>query len=456
MPDSAKLIFAIPRFGILPDRGIVLYKENNRCHFMDIDKPLKASILYTIGLTEKAGGKPACAGVHEKIQFVAIFWDLTRASRTYEGESMQELLRTLVSIPGACGFEHEVIRYLYNRLKAKADEIWVDGLGNLIARKDGAMPGPTLMLSAHADEVGFIVKKIEPNGLIRFEKVGGHDDRTILNEHVIITTQDGRQRDGVIGCISCHMLRFDDPKFVRKHSDMYIDVGAKDAQGVARMGIQVADPITWATPYREFGEERAMGHGFDDRAGCAVLASCLETLDFSKVRGTVYFVFSTQEELGLRGARVASQQITADVAIAVDTTAVSDTFEQMMDGTLSLGGGVGIKAMDHSLLASVHVRRKLTALAKESGIPHQIEVFCGIGTDAGEMHKEKAGVPTCTLSIPSRSAHCPYEIIDLGDLKATRALLDRFILSMEDKGECRQTRDSSVKETGGIHRDNAG
>ncbi len=348
---------------------------------------------------------------------------------------MRKLLKELVSLHGPCGFEHDVARYLYNRLSPIASEIWVDVLGNTIVKMEGAFPGPTLMLSAHADEVGFIVKKIEPNGLIRFEKVGGHDDRTILNERVIIKTQDGTLRPGVIGCISCHMLRFDNPQLVRKHSEMYIDVGAKDAAGVARLGIRVADPITWYTPYEEFGENRAMGHGFDDRAGCAVLCKCLEDIDFSKVHGTVYGVFSTQEELGLRGARVASQQITADVALAIDTTACSDTFEAMMDNTLGLGRGVGIKAMDHSLLASLTVRKNLVALAEENGIPHQIEVFCGIGTDAGEMHKEKAGVPTSVLSIPSRYAHCPVELIDLDDLKATYDLLSAFILAMRSKEE---------------------
>ena len=146
-------------------------------------------------------------------------------------------------------------------------------------------------------------------------------------------------------------------------------------------------------------------------------------------------MFSAQEELGLRGARVASQQIAADVALAIDTTACSDTFEAMMDGCISLGRGVGVKAMDHSLLASVAVRRKLVNLAKENAIPYQIEVFCGIGTDAGEMHKEKSGVPTSVLSIPSRYAHCPVEVLDLGDLQATYDLLSAFILAMRTKEE---------------------
>ena len=348
---------------------------------------------------------------------------------------MRSLLKDLVSIPGPCGFEHEVARYLFDRLKGVADEIWVDGLGNVIAKKAGSHPGPTLMLSAHADEVGFIVKKIEKSGLIRFEKVGGHDDRTILGERVVIRTQDGTLRQGVIGCISAHMMRFDNPQLVRKHSEMYIDVGAKDEEAVRRMGIRVADSITWQTPYTPFGENRVMGHGFDDRAGCAVLAKCLEDIDFTQVHGTAYFVFSTQEELGLRGARVASQQIAADAAIAVDTTACSDTPEAMMDGTLCLGRGVGIKVMDFSLMASVHVRRKLERLAQEQNIPHQLEIFCGIGTDAGEMHKEKAGVPTSVLSIPSRYAHCPVEVIDLGDLQAAKDLLSAFIMNMRTKEE---------------------
>lgn len=347
---------------------------------------------------------------------------------------MEKVLEKLVSLPGPCGYEHAVIRYLYERLKPQADECYVDGIGNLIVTKRGAQEGPTLVLSAHTDEVGFIVKKIEPNGLIRFEKLGGHDDRILLSEQVIINTAEG-PRPAVIGTISAHMMKYDNASLVRKHSELYIDAGAADAEEVRKLGIRIGDPITWATPYTRAGEHRAYGHGFDDRCGCAVLVGALEQTDFSKVRGTVHFVFSVQEEVGLRGARTAAHQLNADVAIAVDTTAVSDTFEAMMDDTLGLGRGAGIKIMDFSLTASPVVWKKLEKLAVAGNIPYQLELFTGIGTDAGELHMAHGGVPTSVISVPSRYAHSSVEMIDLNDFEACKDLLKAFILDMKDAAD---------------------
>ena len=349
---------------------------------------------------------------------------------------MYQLLKELTDIHGPCGFEHDVARYVVQRLQGKVDHCHVDGLGNVIVTKHGAEEGPSLLVSAHSDEVGFIVKKIQPNGLLRFEKLGGHDDRVLPAQRVVIKTEHGKCH-GVIGTLSAHMMKYDDPSLVRKHSEMYIDVGAANSQEVHELGIQVGDPITWATEIQKFGLRRVYGKGFDDRAGCAVLIKALEETDFSKVRGTVYGSFSVQEEVGLRGARVASQQVDADVALAVDTTAVSDTPEPMMDDTLFLGRGPAIKVMDFSLIASVPVRNKLRNLAVEMQLPHQMEVFPGIGTDAGELHKEKSGVPTGVISIPSRYAHTAVETMDLQDLEGAKDLLKAFFLSMKNKEEFR-------------------
>ncbi len=351
-----------------------------------------------------------------------------------KGNTMKKLLAELISIPGPCGLEHRVIRYLYDRLKDKVDEIKVDGLGNLIVSKKGALPGPHLVVSAHSDEVGFIVKKIEPNGLIRFEKLGGHDDRILLSETVVLTGDKG-SIPGVIGTISAHMMKFDNTQHIRNYREMYIDCGAKDAAEVERLGIHIGDPITWSTPFTEAGESRAYGHAFDDRCGCALLAKMFEDADFSKVHGTVTGVFSTQEEVGLRGAETASHVIDADVALALDTTAVSDTFEGMMDRTLGLGNGAGIKVMDSSLIASRAVWKKLEKVAKENNIPYQLEIFTGIGTDAGILHRGAKGTPSSCISIPSRYAHSSIEMIDMNDFQACYDLFLAFIYDMRDAAE---------------------
>ncbi|WP_028550169.1 M42 family metallopeptidase [Paenibacillus sp. UNC451MF] len=347
---------------------------------------------------------------------------------------MEKTLNDLCSLTGPSGFEHEVARYIVGKIKDKADEFRVDGLGNVIAIRKGSFPGPKLIVSAHMDEVGFIVKKIQSNGLIRFEKLGGHDDRILLAQKVRIATEKGPVL-GVIGTISAHMAKYDDIQKVRKHSELYIDAGVSSREEALELGIRVGDPIVWATEVERIGTSRLVGKAFDDRAGCAVLLKAFEEIDFSQVHGEVCFVFSVQEEVGLRGATTAGRQFEADVALAVDTTAVSDTPEAMMDQTLALGQGVGIKVMDFSLIASLAVRKKLVRLAEQNGITHQLEVFPGIGTDGGALSTSGAGVPTGVLSIPSRYAHSAVELIDLNDLEHTNELLKAFILDLRDPQE---------------------
>lgn len=345
---------------------------------------------------------------------------------------MKELISELISLPGACGQEHAVIRYILNRIKDKVDSYEVNGLGDLIVVKSGAYDGPVLAVSAHTDEVGFIVKKIEKSGLIRFEKLGGHDDRILPAQKVIVHSASG-QHKGVIGTISAHMMRFDDASKIRGYRELYIDVGAENDEDVRNMGIRTGDQITWDAPFTMVTEHRAYGHAFDDRCGCAVLIKAIENTDFSKVHGTLIGIFSTQEEVGLRGAHAAAAAIRPDVALAVDTTAVSDTPEAMMDNTLALGKGAGIKVMDFSLLAAKEVWRFMEQTAIEYNIPYQLEIFTGIGTDAGALHQGYSGVPSGVISIPSRYAHSCIEMIDMRDFENCEKLLEAFLLSMRDR-----------------------
>ena len=347
---------------------------------------------------------------------------------------METLLKELLAFVGPSGFEHDVARFIAHKAGGLAEDVQVDGIGNVAARVRGAHPGPLTVVCAHMDEVGFIVKKIEGNGLLRFEKLGGHDDRVLPAQRVRVRTAAGTLT-GVIGTISAHMAKYDDAARVRGSAELYIDIGARDRAEALEMGVRVGDPAAWATEYERIGAGRALGKGFDDRAGCAVLLQVMAELDRSRLYGDVVAVFSVQEEVGLRGARAARRQWEADVALAVDTTPASDTPEAMMDGTLVLGGGPGIKVMDFSLIASRSVRDRLERVARERGIPHQFEVFAGIGTDGGEWATAKAGVPTGVLSIPSRYAHSSAEVIDLGDLEQTKELLKHFLLSVRSREE---------------------
>jgi endoglucanase len=240
----------------------------------------------------------------------------------------------------------------------------------------------------------------------------------------------------MIGTISAHYMKFDNPDAVRKHKELYIDIGASSKSEAESLGVQVGDIATWYSETEYLGNEktgRIIGKGFDDRAGCAVLIEVLKELENRDFAGEVIALFSVQEEVGLRGASVAANHIEADAAIAIDTTAVSDTPESTMDDSLKLGDGTGIKIMDFSLIAHPAIKRTLVKLAGEHDIPFQREVFLGIGTDGGALSLGGRGIPTGVLSIPSRYAHSPVEVMDMRDLQATVDLLLSFIESLSER-----------------------
>jgi tetrahedral aminopeptidase len=347
---------------------------------------------------------------------------------------MLDILKTLTELSGPCGYEHSVSYFLRDYLTDKVDEVSIDPIGNVIARKKGDKPGPTIILTAHIDEIGFIIKKIERNGLLRFEKLGGHDDRILLAQPVKVMGNNG-EVNGVIGTISAHYTKFEEPNKVRKHNQMYIDIGASSQDEVAEMGIEIGTPVTWGTEFQVFGpasRQRVRSKALDDRAGCAVLVQALEEIQTESFAGELIFLFAVQEEVGLRGAKTASEHLHADAALAIDTTAVSDTMEDVMDDSLRLGAGTGIKVMDFSLIVHKTMKDTLIKLARRKEIPFQLEVFPGIGTDGGAVNYANKGIPTGVLSIPSRYAHSPVEVADLGDLEATKDLVKAFILQLEE------------------------
>lgn len=340
-------------------------------------------------------------------------------------------LRQLVDLTAPSGHEEDAARFLYQSLQGLADEVTVDALGNVIARRKGARPGArSLVISAHMDEIGFIVRKIEPGGFLRFEKLGGHDDRILLAQRVWVRTAQGRIL-GVIGCKSAHLSGGERDRVV-KHTEMYIDIGARSDEEVRQMGVTVGDPIGYVGELAELGRGtgRYIAHGIDDRAGCALLWHLLADLKGQELPGDLYAVFSVQEEVGLRGARTAGQAIGADVALALDMTAADDTPDT---GTrhLQVGKGPAIKIMDNSLLAHPAVVRMLHAAASRAQVEVQVEILTGIGTDAGALHQAGKGAPTGCISVANRYTHSPVEMMDIRDLEGAYRLLKETVIGLE-------------------------
>lgn len=350
---------------------------------------------------------------------------------------LYELLKDLCELIGPSGFEQDVQRFIKNEIQDKVDVLEIDSLGNLIATVKGTDPEmPSILLAAHADEIGFIVKKIEPNGTLRFELLGGFDNRVLLAQPVAIKGTDG-YIEGVIGTLAVHYVKWDDPKRIASHRDMYIDVGASSAEEVLEMGIKVGQPISYGSGLKLAGDKkrnRVVGKALDDRAGCAVLIELIDRLQANpeKRHGDIYCVFTVQEEVGLRGASVLSPNKKPDFALAIDTTPTSDTYDVLMTGTRVLGQGPCIKIADKSLISHPLVTGLLEKVAGEQDIPYQQEIFMGIGTDAGAIHMTSTGVSSGVVSIPSRYTHTPIEIVDLDDLENTVRLVEAFVLSSKE------------------------
>ncbi len=346
-------------------------------------------------------------------------------------DKMLEQLRDLVALAGPSGMEDDVVNYLVAELKEVGITAKVDPLGNVIVTRQGT-GGPSVMISVHADEIGFIVKQIEKNGYIRFEKIGGGDNRILPAQRVWVRGENGKVL-GVIGCKSAHLSGAEERSKVVPHQELYIDVGAASDEEVRAAGIEIGDPITFASELATLGAsngQRLIGKAFDDRLGCVMLLRLFRELAGQEIPATIHGIFSVQEEVGLRGAKVASYGLEADVALAVDATASGDTPDGKGAG-LALGKGPGIKVMDFSMIAHRTVKNRLVATAKQLDIPYQLEVLTGIGTDAGALHQQKAGIATGVISIPNRYTHSPIEMVDVRDLEQAYQLLKQFVVNIK-------------------------
>ena len=324
---------------------------------------------------------------------------------------MFELLKKVLAPVGPSGLEAPVAEVIREEIAAYVDTIEVDAMGNLIATKLGKAENPKkVMLSAHMDHIGYIVTGYEKEGFLRVTNVGGIGIINSYNRHVVFP-------NGVHGVVVAQPVA-GQPAL----KDLFIDIGAQD-KDEAKAKIQLGDVCVYANDCFRLGENRVSAPAMDDRCACALLVKLLQTV--GETQDTIIAVFSVQEEVGCRGAKVASFAKAPDVGIALDVTGWGDT-----PGTsipeIKLGEGIAVKVMDRASISNPALREELIACGEKAGVKTQREVLPYGGTDAGAMQTSRGGIPVCTLSIPCRYVHSACEVIDMRDMEAGLKLLQTY------------------------------
>lgn len=321
-----------------------------------------------------------------------------------------ETLSVLNACFGPSGQETQVGEKLAELAGPWGDEVRRDTLGNLIVHRKGA--GPRVMLCAHMDSLGLMVTHIQEDGLLRVGKLGGIHPGDVLGTPV-------RFQSGLRGAVY-EDSGLEDKK--REIGHLYLDIGAKSAQE-ARERVQVGDVAVYDTPTFQSGNA-IFGPYLDDRIGCAVLLKALEGIRSRE--NDLYFVFTVQEEVGIRGAGTAAFGIDPDYAVAVDVTGSDDLPGSKHGCSSKCGGGAAIKVMDGSVICHPQMVRRLRELGEGRSIPFQMDVLTAGGTDAGAIHRSRGGVVTGGVSIPCRHAHSPMASVFASDADACAALLTAF------------------------------
>jgi endoglucanase len=336
-----------------------------------------------------------------------------------------ELLRSLTQAPGIPSREDQIRRVVAEELAPLVDEIAVDRMGNLTGTLRGA-GGPIVAIAAHIDEIGFLVRHIDENGFLRLQQVGGFDPRTLVAQRVLVHPESGTPLPGVLqpGTRPIHLQKPGDAKDLRV-DDLFVDLGLPAEQ--VHDHISVGDMVTMDRDLQIVGDT-VVSKALDDRLGVFVMLEAMRSL--GPAAATVVAVATTQEEVGLRGARTSAFNVEADIVIALDVTIAGDIPGNAADAQVTkLGGGAGIKVYDSSQLPNVAINRHLRDLAVERGIPHQLEVLPAGGTDAAAYQQARGGAFTSTISIPTRYVHTVNEMANIGDIQACIDLLVAFVKS---------------------------
>ncbi len=333
-----------------------------------------------------------------------------------------ELLRELCQRDGVSGMEDDVRDCIRGRIEKHADQIVIDKLGNLLVFKKGRKSGAErIMLAAHMDEVGLIVKTVTSDGYLKFGACGGIDRRVLIGKRVLV----GRERvPGIIALRAFHLTNSDERAGVPRLEDLYIDIGARDKED-ALMYVSLGDYCAFDSEPCTLGDKLIKAKAIDDRLGCAVLVSLIEETP----PVDAWFAFTVQEEVGLRGATVAAARIAPEIAVIVEGTTAADSPDlDRHRRVCSVGGGAVVPFMDRGSIYDRGLLSELAKVAKSRGIKTQTKNYVSGGTDAAAIQRSLQGVPVAAVAAPVRNIHSPSCVASVDDCQAVLDLVREFLI----------------------------
>jgi putative aminopeptidase FrvX len=349
-----------------------------------------------------------------------------------DSDDTAKLLQALADASGPPGFEEPVRKIMVERMKPLAGKITYDGLGSVIAVQ--GTTGPRIMVDAHMDELGGVIRRVTADGYLTMQMLGGWFDQALVDQRWTIIGSRGPVH-AVTGIRDIHIVPADERNKVFPRESLFLDVGAKSAAEVAAMGLEPGDPVAPDAPFEVLnGTQNYLGKGWDDRVGCAVLIAAMQKLSHATHPNQIFWVATVQEEVGLRGAHTSSDLVKPEIGIAIEGGVTRDSpGVRPEEAQEFLGGGPALFLYDSSELPS----RKLVALikqvAKQKNIPLQTDLIQGYGDDSAEIQKSNGGAPTVNLVVPVRYTHAHNGVINRGDFDKMVDLVVAILQSLDTK-----------------------
>jgi putative aminopeptidase FrvX len=340
------------------------------------------------------------------------------------------LLQQLTDTAGPPGFEEPIRKVMVDLMKPLAASVTFDGLGSIIATQGS--DGPRVMVDAHMDELGGMIRRVTPRGLLTMQMLGGWLDQALVDQRWVILGSKGAVR-AVTGIRDVHVVPADERTRVYSRDSLFLDVGATTDAEVAAMGISPGDPVVPDAPFTVLnGTDNYLAKGWDDRVGCGVIVEAMRRLATLPHPNQIVWTITTQEEVGLRGAEAAAAVVKPAIAIAIEGGITGDVFPGRAEETQArLGAGPGIFLFDSSALPN----RKLTQLVKQTAaakkLPLQTDLVQGYGDDSAELQRSNGGVPTVNLVVPIRYTHAHNGIMNRRDFDQMVDLLVALLQKLD-------------------------